>query len=452
MRGLLLGLVYFCSLPLILFYSVYVGILMWFWVSLMNPQKIVWSSIFSNFNYALIVAVLTLFCWLISRTEPKIPPRSKTTVLLLIFMVWISITSLFGLGPPDELSFWWSTTEKMLFMTLLAYTLTTSRQRLDQLIAVCALSVGFFGLRGGVGTLLTGGAFRVYGPDESMIGDNNDLGVALTMMIPILFYMWHRYREGYLRWPLLILIGLTIIGDLFTYSRGALVAIAAMSIMLWFRSRQKVFLSALVVVTCYGLWNFAPPEWFDRMNTIESYGEDNAASGRLYLWELSWQMALKRPIIGAGFHWSYDYGMVNREVVAGTDLPPLTKPRAAHSIWLQMMSDHGFVGFFLFLLIFGAAMLDAQWLVRQAKGRAHLSWADNLGRMLQASLVGFAVGGTFVSLAVFDGAYAIVIIAAAARHIVAREIADISASVAESHDSQPPGPAGQPGLKELALR
>ena len=67
-------------------------------------------------------------------------------------------------------------------MTLVAYTMTNTRERFDQLLLVCVLSLAYHGLSGGVFTILTGGQFRVQGPYGTMIGDNNDLGVALTMV------------------------------------------------------------------------------------------------------------------------------------------------------------------------------------------------------------------------------------------------------------------------------
>src|SRR4051794_14193142 len=103
MRGLLLGAVFFTLLPLIVFKSPYIGVLMWYWVSLMNPQRLVWSSVFSNISFALIIAFVTLACWLLSRTEPRFPPLSKTTALLILLMIWISVTSLFGIGPASEI-------------------------------------------------------------------------------------------------------------------------------------------------------------------------------------------------------------------------------------------------------------------------------------------------------------------------------------------------------------
>jgi probable O-glycosylation ligase (exosortase A-associated) len=429
-RGYALALVFFGLLPLIFIKGPFFGILMWFWVSLMNPHKLVWGGPFADPPYALIVAVATLLAWFLAPSEPKTPPWTKTTLLLLLLMFWISVTSLLGTGPPDQIYEKWQLTEKMLLMTIVAYSLTTTWARLDQLIAVCVLSIAFFGFRGGIFTIMHGGAYRVYGPAGSMIGDNNDLGVALTMILPLLFYLRERYPQPYLKWPLLGLIGLTVLGDFFTYSRGALVAISAMAVMLWWRTRRKLGMLVLIAVAAAGIWNFAPPEWVDRMATIETYQKDQSAESRLYLWQLSWEMAQKRPFTGAGFHWSFDPQSVNRLLWDST-LPKMTRPRAPHSNWFEVLGDHGFPGLALYVLIIAGAALDAGWLMRRSRGRQDLLWANNLGRMLQVALVGYCVGGSFATLGTYDGFYAVVIIAAAARRIVAAELASREARAAD---------------------
>ena len=103
MRGLILLIVFFTALPFIFFNGPFFGILMWYWVSLMNPQKLVWNSVAAGVPYSQIVAVLTLLGWLLSKVESKLPPMTKTTGLLVMLAVWISVTSIFGTGPrrPD---------------------------------------------------------------------------------------------------------------------------------------------------------------------------------------------------------------------------------------------------------------------------------------------------------------------------------------------------------------
>jgi probable O-glycosylation ligase (exosortase A-associated) len=273
-----------------------------------------------------------------------------------------------------------------------------------------------------------------------MIGGNNELGLALTMTLPLLFYMRQRYREYRLQWPLLGLIGFTVVACLFTYSRGALLAMGAMAGIAWLRSRRKLGAAVLAVALAAGVWAFAPPQWFGRMETIQTYQLDQSAELRLYLWRLSWAMALKHPVFGGGFRWSYNLPEVARELSGegfhwsdetsgGNDdtsegrLPPLVKPRVAHSIWFEMVSDHGFPGLFLFIGVLLCGVINAGWLIRHARGSPDLAWASDLGAMLRASLVAYAVGGSFASMNFYDLPYVIVVVAAAARRVVLRVIA-----------------------------
>jgi probable O-glycosylation ligase (exosortase A-associated) len=425
MRGLLLAAIFFSIVPFV-FKFPYLGILIWFWISLMQPHRIVYGF-FADLQYALIVAVITLIAWLWSR-EPKRPPWDRTTVLLVLLMLWVSVSSVFALAPGDTVFDKWDITEKALLFTVLAYATTNTRQRLEWLILVCALSVGFYGLRGGIFTIMKGGADRVYGPPGSMIGDNNDLGVALVMTLPLLFYIWQRYRQPYVKLPMLALIALTFIATLFTYSRGALVAIAVMGTILWFRSRQKLLVGVLIALGAVGVMNFAPPDWFARMSTIETYESDQSAQGRLLFWRTSWAMAMRRPMTGAGYRWLYYPGIVNARL-AGSGLPPLDQARAAHSIWFEMIGDHGFVGFGIFVAIIGVALTNARWLQRNSAKKPELLWANQLGRMLQASIIGFCAGGSFASLAMYDGFYILVVITAAARQLLAAQLATAAAQL-----------------------
>ncbi|HEV7996496.1 MAG TPA: putative O-glycosylation ligase, exosortase A system-associated [Stellaceae bacterium] len=428
MRGLVLFIVFFSALPFIFLNGPYWGILIWYWISLMNPQEAVWGGIFGSIPYALVTAVATFLSWLMSRSEPKFPPLNKTTCLLVSLGLWVSVTSIFGTGPADEIYEKWDLAEKMLLMTIVAFTLTTTRERLDQLIAVCALSIAFWGVKGGLGSLLlTGGTSRVYGPPSSMLGDNNDLGVALTMILPLLFYIRERFQRPSLKWPFLALIGCTFLGDILTYSRGALVALLAMGGMLWWRSRRKIASAVLIAFVALGVWNFAPAEWLDRMGTIEDYKQDSSAETRIYLWHLSWDMAMKRPITGAGFQWSFAPHTVNR-ILGYTGLPPLMVPRAPHSIWFEMLGNQGFVGLAIFIAILVSSAVDARWLVRQSRGNPDLRWANTLGRVVQASLIGYCAGGSFATQGMFDGFYALVIIVASARRIAAAQLASRDAT------------------------
>jgi probable O-glycosylation ligase (exosortase A-associated) len=413
---------------------------MWYWISLMNPHKDVWGGVFARIPYALIVALATLISLALTKSEPKLPPRSKATVLIVLLMIWISITSPFGSGPPDQLYGKWLLGEKMLLMTLVAFALTTTRERLDQLIVVCVVSISIYGVKGGIVSLLTAGRHHVFGPDGTMIGDNNDLGVALTMTLPMMFYLRERYSRPAVRRAIAVAIGLTFIGDVFTYSRGALVAMSAIGIALWLRSRKRLSLLPVLVVAAVGVWNFAPAAWTSRMLTIDAYQRDSSAEGRILMWRRSWAIAQLHPIVGAGFQWSFDPNSVNAQL-RDTGIPPLTHALAPHSIWFEMLGNQGFPGLALFLAIITGVFFDAHWIIRHTVGKPELRWANSLGRMAQVALVGYCAGGSFATQGMYDGFYAMVIIVAAARRIVAAELA---ASTAVSAADVPPATARKP--------
>src|SRR5215208_2214685 len=107
------------------------------------------------------------------------------------------------------------------------------------------------------------------------------------------------------------LIGFTAIGTLFTYSRGALLALAAMGSVLWLRSRYKIATGMAVVVALVGLLSFAPEQWFGRAQSIQTYGEDASAQSRFWMWQMSWAMALKHPVTEGGFRWSWNISRAN---------------------------------------------------------------------------------------------------------------------------------------------
>ncbi len=447
MRNLLLLVVFFSLLPWV-FRWPYLGILMWFWVSLMNPQSYTYTA---PLPYALMVAAVTLLAWIFSR-EPKLPPKNATAILLCLLMVWITVTSAFALAPAATVWDRWQLSEKMFLFTVLAYALTNTRERLDQLIAVCALSIGFIGFVGGIFTIAHGGAFRVYGPDASTIGDNNDFGVALVTMLPLLFYLFQRVRQRSLKCGLLGGLVLNFIATLFTYSRGALVAIIFMGAAFWLRARwaHKFIFALVFAVAAAGVFEFAPAEWLGRMATIQTYKEDESAESRLYVWQLAWAMSQHHPVLGAGYRWMYFPTIVN-STLSDSGLPPLTKPRAAHSIWFQMLSDHGFIGLGLFLSLLVTGLLNAAWIVRRSRGVAALHWANDLGRALQASIIGFAAGGTFASLEMWDGFYIILVIGAAARVVVLKEFTQQPGAAAPRVPRKSAAPWSLPGPRPLEV-
>ena len=424
MRGLVFFMAFVASLPLI-FVSPFYGVLTWYVFSLGNFHTLIWGGPFSALNYAYVIALLTCLSWFLSRAERKQLPITPLVVLTLLFSVWITFTSFFALAPSEDVWNKWTTIQKILFMCLVGYSLTTTRERLSQLIWVVVLTIGIWGVKGALMSLLHGGG-EIHGPDGGPLADNNDFGLGLILILPLIFYQYHLATNLLVRRGLMAMGFLVALAVFFTYSRGALVGVCAMGTMFWLRSRAKFATAFLIAALAISVYTFAPEAWFKRMGTIENYQDDGSATGRIALWRVSLRIAELHPITGGGFRVTF-WPIITNNQLRGTDLPRLVKPRATHSIYFDALSEHGWIGLFLFLGIFGYSWMNCVWLVRRTRARPDLAWANHLGRMGQAVLVGYATAGTFVSQAYLDEYWCIIFILDAGRRLAAREVTAVRA-------------------------
>src|SRR5215472_4804951 len=262
---------------------------------------------------------------------------------------------------------------------------------------------------------------EIHGPDQGMLSDNNDLGLGLIMVLPLIFYHWHLATNRHIRRGLMVFGFLVTLGVLLTYSRGALLGVCAMGTALWLRSRAKFATGFLIAAVVVSVYNFAPRQWTQRMESIQNYDEDGSATGRINMWKTSIRIAELHPLTGGGFRVTF-WPEITNDMLRGTDLPRLTKPRATHSIYFDVLSEQGWIGLTLFLVIIAYSFANCAWLIRRTRGRPDLAWANLLGRMGQAVLVGYATAGAFASQAYLDEYWCIIFIFDAARRLVAREV------------------------------
>jgi len=185
LRDIVLLIAIYGSIPFIL-RKPFVGVLVWYWLSLMNPHRISWTL--ENQPFAYVIALTTLISLLIAKNEKKEIPWTPITITLALYWAWMLVTTVFALYP--QLAWHqWDKVWKIMLTTFAAMLLLNSKQRIVALTAVSALSVGFYGFKGGFFTLATGGSNRVWGPPGSFLCGNNEVGLALVMTVPLLFFL-----------------------------------------------------------------------------------------------------------------------------------------------------------------------------------------------------------------------------------------------------------------------
>lgn len=413
MRDIALTLIFFGALTFV-FSRPYIGIYLWTWLGLMNPHRLTYGFAFT-FPFAQIVALATLASMLVSK-EPKRLPWTRETVVMLVFILWMLLTTFFSMYP--ELA-WeqWNKVWKIMLMVYITLMLINSREKLDWLIWVIVVSLGLYGVKGGIFTILTGGAFRVQGPLGSFISGNNEMGLALIMIIPLMRYLHLQATHIYIRHGLMAAMVLTGIAAIGTQSRGALVGMAVMGIFLAWKSRNRFFILLGVAVVAGSVVSIMPQEWHDRMASIKNYEEDDSAQGRLHAWATAINVA-KHRITGGGYEafqpgLYYLYGGHDRKL-SSTD---------AHSIYFEIMGEHGFIGFGLFMLLAWFTWNTGSRIRKLARRTPETGWGYDMASMLQVSLMGYASGGAFLGLAYFDLYYTLIAVMVICSLLVREQLA-----------------------------
>src|ERR1700742_1382910 len=214
-----------------------IGILAWIWVTLMNPQQEVYGFLHGA-SLDLYIAIITAFAWAASK-ERKIVPLNPLTLALIVFALWTCITTYFALRPDYSYELW-NRTLKTLVLAFAILAIANTKACIQAVVWMVVLSIGFYGIKGGGFTLLTGGRNHVFGPDDSMIYDNNNLGLALVMVLPLINYLRITTQRGWVRLGLLAMMGLTLVAVIGTYSRGAFFALGVSGVAYAVRSRSGI--------------------------------------------------------------------------------------------------------------------------------------------------------------------------------------------------------------------
>jgi len=382
----------------------WIGVMLWTWLSLMNPHRMTWGFAYDA-PLAAIAAGTTLF-GLLTTKDRQSPFQGAPVLLFAAFVLWVTASWLFGVDTVGDYP-QWNKVMKIYLMTFVALMLLQTKHHIIAFASVIAGSLAYFGVKGGIFTILNGGSDRVWGPPDSFIEGNNELALALVMTIPLLHFLKMQVTNGKIRHALSAAMLLCAASAIGSYSRGGLIAIVAMSAVFWLRSSRKVPIAILIGIVLLMFLPMMPEEWWGRMSTIENYETDNSAQGRLYSWGVAWSVAT-HYFAGAGM----SYQVPELFLLYGTGADTVI---ASHSIYFQILGNHGFVGLFLFMALWISTFRCAGWLRTNARAIPEAVWAAELGSMVQVGLVGYAVGGAFLSLAYFDLPYDMMVLVVLAR-------------------------------------
>lgn len=388
----------------------WVGIMGWTLTSLMSPH--------AEFGYAaaywpvaMVIAASTLVGFVFAPEKRQNPFVGAAPKLLLALTLWITITLPFSIFVADSTPLW-ERSMKIFLMVFVTLAVLTDRVKLNTFVWINAIAIGYYGIKGGAFTILTAGSYRVWGPGGFIEG-NNELGLAVCTVTPLFRYLQLQMSHKWAKLSMTAAIGLCVLMALGTHSRGALVGMAAMLLVFWWRNDKKALWGTLILAGGALALSLMPAHWWERMNTIKTYQEDDSALGRLNAWDMAIRVANDR-ITGGGFSmWG--------SAVFRMYSPNPERHHAAHSIYFQVLGEQGWIGLLLFLGIGVATWMSCSKLRKLGSEHAELRWASDLGGMVQVSMVGYGVAGAFLSLTWFDLPYNLMIMAVVGRRLAEAE-------------------------------
>lgn len=406
-------------LPLMLYFIArrpFIGIGMWIWTALFFPNAWVYG-IAGSIRYNLLFAGVAILSYLALKNKPKLKLGALGAMVLLFFL-WTTISTILTLAPPERSWEIWNRFAKVIALFIFILLIVEKKLHVDFFLWCVVLSIGFYGDLEALKYLASGGGHKIEGLGGHALGDRNELALAFVMTLPICYYLLGEYgQRSRLIWlGLLGTMALLVVAVIGTQSRGGFVALAGFGAYLFLKSEHKIPVALVIMVLVYGLSFFVSDEWTSRMNTIETADEDASFMTRVVAWKLSFILAMQNPFFGGGFKsletfsvWAElsRYFFSYEWFYTGTALPNPVAARAAHSIYFQVLSEHGFAGLAIYLGCLLGAFLTASRIARSIKRDGGPHWIRKLATMLQLCLFAFALGGAALSFAYFELTFAI---------------------------------------------
>ena len=253
--------------------------------------------------------------------------------------------------------------------------------------------------------MFSGDGQRHYIASGTFLGDGNDFALSVNIAIPFCVFLMLESKEIIKKLFYGVGLAVLVVSVVVTQSRGGVIGLACVGLYFWFRNDRKVLGAiGLTLVAALAL-SFAPPQLSDRLSKLTDDELDGSAEGRRLAWESAVRMAVDNPILGVGAgHFPVKFGTDYRPPGVGkSDMPWLT----AHSSYFLILGELGIPGITFFAAIIIINLRAGERLLREMRAH-HSGQARSNQRLLvalNASMIGFAVSGMFLSACYYPHLY-----------------------------------------------
>lgn len=372
-----LGLVLGVTVALIVFFKPFYGLIMYIILIYVMPQ--VFFPPLQKLRIMLVMATLILLVFFIHKIVRKERISFTTTrhsLLMFFLLMIVPISNIANFRLKASLT-GFNEFLTVFLLYFLIVNLTTDFDKFRKVcwtLVICTLLLSLNGL------LMRFRGYDIVGntPIDGRIhwmshfGDPNDFALAINSFLPFALINLFEKKLRFLKKIPLIVIGcIFLVAVFYTNSRGGYVALlgilAFFAYKRWGLIRGAIIGAAFVVIAIV----FAP----SRMADISPH--EASASGRVNAWIAGLGMLRTHPIFGIGHQNFIIYHI-----------------RAAHSAYIQCMSELGIVGYFTWLALLYTSYSGLRRVEKYTDGD-YLKYA----KILQLSLIGFLLSAVFLSQA-----------------------------------------------------
>lgn len=340
-----------------------VGMLSYWWFAYFRPQDWIWMDV-TKFRLPLVAALLFVIPSMMRGAFPEI--KDKLAVFMLIFLG----TGILGrvvngcsdayqiISPLQQLTV-------IFFCLFMTIRITDTKIRLFYLIAVIGLSLSFYGTKAGLYSLVGSGGSR-HGVSNltGLFKGSNAFAMGSAIYVFFVIFLMQQLKnkkplKGFPSWlfryPNLVkyVFYILIIGNLLNISslgsRGSSLAVGLGLFLLYLLNNNRVkklfiwapfFAITLIFVPI-------PDAFKDRMASVfvKSEERDGSAASRPHFWGIANEMVKDHPLgVGPGCYRGFYNIYDESNGLYGPN-------RVVHSTHFQILSENGYLGIFIWIIL-----------------------------------------------------------------------------------------------------
>ncbi|MDO9182499.1 MAG: O-antigen ligase family protein [Bacteriovorax sp.] len=228
------------------------------------------------------------------------------------------------------------------------------------------------------------------GGGPGWFNNSGEFGIQMCVLLALSWYFFVALKENWSKWKkwVFFLFPFTALtGTISCSSRGALVGSCAVLLTMLLKTKYKIKGVVVLTIVLTLIYLLVPDT---QMNRFRSSGTDNTSKVRLEMWERGVDLANHFPVLGVGFK---NWGIAQQRIYG---LDSMLLP---HNIFIECASELGYLGLFVFFLLILYTFINNHQTRRLAlQNDPENKFIFNMAHGLDCALVGYLVGGFFVTV------------------------------------------------------